>query len=241
MSTFVLVHGSWHGAWCWYKVLPRLEAAGHDAVAPNLPGHGVDPTPADEVSFEGYVDRVTGAIDAADEPVVLVGHSMGGHPATQAAEDRSDAVETLVYLTAFLPPDGTALTDLDFSGHGSVVPDHLQADEARGVVEIDPEGAVDAFYHDCSAADVALCRALLRPEPIEPRTVPVSLTDEGYGSVRRAYVECSADRALPVSFQRELQEAVPCEAVRTLEASHSPMLSVPDALTEALIEVADDR
>lgn len=238
MTTFVLVHGSWHGAWCWFEVLPRLEAAGHTAVAPTLPGHGVDPTPPDAVSFEGYVARITQTVDDAGEPVVLVGHSMGGHPVTQVAERRADALETLVYATAFVPPDGHGLTDLDFSGHGSVVPEHLVVDEDRGTVDIDRQGAEAAFYHDCSPAHVALGRLLMRPEPIEPRTVPVDLTEAGYGSVRRAYIECSADRALPLSFQRELQAAVPCDVVRTLSTGHSPFLADPDALTEALLEVA---
>jgi len=238
MSTFVLVHGSWHGAWCWHDVVPRLEAAGHDVVAPDLPAHGVDTTPPDEVTFDDYVSRICSAVDDADEPVVLVGHSMGGHAVTQAAERRSDAIDTLVYLAAFLPADSQSLTDLDLSGHDSRVPPGLAVDEERGVVEVDFDTAVDAFYHDCSTADVALCRALLRPEPIEPRTVPVELTDANYGSVRRAYIECAEDRALPLSFQRERQQAVPCDEVRTLETSHSPFLSAPDALVEALLDVS---
>ena len=75
MSTFVLVHGAWHGAWCWEKVVPLLEGAGHEVVTLDLPGHGEDGTPALEVTMESYTDRVVGALDARSEPVVLVGHS----------------------------------------------------------------------------------------------------------------------------------------------------------------------
>lgn len=239
MTSFVLVHGSWHGAWCWHELVPRIEAAGHEAVVFDLPAHGVDPTPAEEVTFDDYVTRISAAIDDASGPVVLVGHSMGGHAVTQAAERRSGAIRTLVYLCAFLPGDGQALTDLDLSGHGSVVPQYLRVDEDRGVVDVDLSGVEDAFYHDCTPAAVALCRSLLRPEPIEPRTVPVDVSDARYGSVGRVYVECTEDRALPLSFQRELQEAVPCEEVRTLETSHSPFLSAPGELAEVLLDAAE--
>lgn len=239
MTTFVLVHGSWHGAWCWHEVVPRLEAAGHESVAFDLPAHGIDVTPPGEVSFDGYVDRISTAIDDTGGPVALVGHSMGGHAVTQAVEERADAVQTVVYLAAFLPGDGQSLTDLELAGHGSAVPPGLVVDEEHGVIDVDFDVAEEAFYHDCRAADVSLCRSLLRPEPIEPRTVPVDLTDERYGSVRRAYVECADDRALPLSFQRELQEAMPPDEVVTLETSHSPFLAAPDSLTEALIAVSN--
>lgn len=78
MSTFVLVHGSWHAAWCWYKIVPRLERAGHRAIAIDLPGHGLDQTPLTDVTMDSYVDAIGGAVDEAGEPVVLVAHSRGG-------------------------------------------------------------------------------------------------------------------------------------------------------------------
>jgi len=239
VSTFVLVHGSWHGPWCWYRIVPRLREAGHRVRTPQLPAHGVDPTPAADVGFADYVDCVCAAVDAAEEPVVLVGHSMGGHAVTQAVEERAADVERAVYLCAFLPPDGHALTDLDLSAYDSRIPPHVTPDEDRGTLALDPEGAVDALYHDCGAEDVALARSLLRPEPIEPRTVPVSLSESGYGSVPRAYVECAADRSIPVEFQRAMREAVPCEPVWSLETSHSPFFSAPEKLTAVLEAAAE--
>jgi pimeloyl-ACP methyl ester carboxylesterase len=83
---FVLVHGSWHGAWCWEKVTPLLEAAGHVAVAVDLPGHGEDRTPPGDVTLSDYTDRICDVVAAQSGPVVLVGHSMGGGAITQAAE-----------------------------------------------------------------------------------------------------------------------------------------------------------
>ena len=64
MSTYVMVHGSWHGAWCWYKVIPLLEQAGHTAIALDLPGHGRDWTAAGDISMQSYVDSVCKILDA---------------------------------------------------------------------------------------------------------------------------------------------------------------------------------
>jgi pimeloyl-ACP methyl ester carboxylesterase len=240
MATFVLVHGSWHGAWCWFKLLPTLRDAGHEAVAPELPAHGISEVAASEVTFEDYVDLVSAVVENASESVVLVGHSMGGHVITQTAERCADRLDAVVYLAAFLPPDGQSLTDLDVSAFDSVVPDYVTADTEAGVVRFDAAGAREAFYHDCSPADVALGRSLLRPEPIEPRTTPVDLTADRYGEVPRVYVETVADRALPVAFQRSMREAVSCGTVRSLGTGHSPFLSAPGALAETLLDVGEN-
>ena len=86
MATYVLVHGAWHGAWCWNKVAPLLEAKGHTVVAPDLPGHGDDDTPRAGVTLESYAKKVADVVSAQDEKVILVGHSMGGIAITAGAE-----------------------------------------------------------------------------------------------------------------------------------------------------------
>lgn len=236
--TFVLVHGSWHGAWCWEKLLPALRAAGHDAVAVELPAHGSDPADASDASFSGYVERVGAAIDDADGEVVLVGHSMGGHVVTQAAERYADAVAAVVYLAAFLPTDGQALTDLGARAFDSSLPEHITVDGDRGVVTFDEAAAGEVFYQDCPERDVAWARSRLRPEPAAPRHTPVDLSDR-YDSVPRTYIECTEDRALPVAFQRSMYETVGCDAVHTLETGHAPFLSEPAALAETLLAVGE--
>ncbi len=106
MATYVLIHGAWHGAWCWDKVVSLLKMKGHRVEAPDLPGHGKDRTPIGEVSLEAYAEKICKVLDAELEPVILVGHSMGGIAISQAAEYLPDKIETLVYLTAFLLRDG---------------------------------------------------------------------------------------------------------------------------------------
>ena len=79
MSTYVLIHGSWHGGWCWDKTVALLKEAGHQALAPDLPGHGQDKTPVAEITLARFVARVGEILEAQPEPVILVGHSMGGY------------------------------------------------------------------------------------------------------------------------------------------------------------------
>ena len=99
---FVLVHG----AWCWEKVTPLLAAMGHEAHTLDLPGLGNDPAPVSGITLDSYVNAVKDVILSVNEPVVLVGHSMGGLIITQTAELVPDRVQALGYLAAFSPGNG---------------------------------------------------------------------------------------------------------------------------------------
>jgi len=78
LSKYVLIHGAWHGSWCWDKVSPLLKTKGHEVEAPDLPGHGKDKMSINEVTLDAYTEKLCKILDAQTEPVVLVGHS-GGH------------------------------------------------------------------------------------------------------------------------------------------------------------------
>ena len=236
VSTFVLVHGAYHGAWCWYKVESVLESRGHDVLTFDLPAHGVDRTPIGDVSFEDYVERVCDAVRQPDEPVTLVGHSMAGMVITQAAERHPEEIDTLAYLTAYLPPDDESM--IDQRVEGSLISRSFIIDETRGVGVIARDRLEELFYADCPTSDVALARSLVRPEPLEPLSEPVSISDERFGNVRRVYIECEDDRAITVEQQRRMIEDRGCDRELTLTASHSPFLSVPVKTVEALTTAA---
>jgi pimeloyl-ACP methyl ester carboxylesterase len=244
MSSFVLVHGSWHGAWCWHKIVPRLERAGHRVVALDLPGHGRDRRDPGELTLAHYTDAIVGALDALPEPAILVGHSRGGLAITQAAETRPDAVSVLVYLAAFLVPDGGTVLDLARGDRDSLVPPNLVVNPERGWDMLREEAFVDTLYADCSPEDVALCRSLLAPEPIAPSRTAVSTTPGRFGRVPRVYVELLRDRAVSLPLQRRMQARLPCREVLSVDASHSAYFSRPDELAACLLslpEVAADR
>lgn len=239
MSTFVFVHGAQHGAWCWHKVIPRLEERGHDAIAFDLPAHGIDTTPIEEISLDAYVNRILEVLDRLEEPAILVGHSNAGGVITQTAQERPVAIDTLVYLSAILPNPGSSLMEMGQAEENadSLVGQNMKIDEERGVADIPDDVIRDAFYADCSPEDVTLAKALLRPEPMGPYNAPITTTADGFGSVPRVYIETLQDKALLPAFQRSMYEDRPCRNIFKLETSHSSFLSAPDALVEHLLAV----
>ena len=234
MSTFILVHGSWHGAWCWHRVTPLLQRLGHTVVAPDLPGHGADVTPVGTLSLQAYADRIGADLDAADEPAVLVGHSLGGLVISQAAEDRPDQVRALVYVAALLPGDGQSLADLAQGDDESLLTPNCVVSHDGLTLSARESCLREALYADCPEDDFALARRLLRPEPLAPLREKVHLTAARAGRVPRFYLECLQDRALSLARQRLMQAAQPCAGVASLRSSHSPFFSAPESLVKYL-------
>ncbi|HEY4940529.1 MAG TPA: alpha/beta fold hydrolase [Rhizomicrobium sp.] len=234
MSAFVLVHGAWHGGWCWDKVVARLEAMGHSAVAPDMPGHGEDKAPIEGVTLDHIVKRVCDTIDAADEKVVLVGHSYGGAMITQAAEQRADRIKSLAYVTAFLLDDGQALMDLAQEDGESHLGGQVDFSDDGAIATVKPDALRDCFYGDCSDEDFAFARARLSLEAVAGMRTPMRTSAGKFGRLPRTYVECLRDNAISIAMQRRLHGALPCQRVFTLDTDHSPFFSAPDALAEAL-------
>jgi len=229
VSTFVLVHGAWHGGWCWHKVVPLLEKEGHKVEAPDLPGHGKDKTPISEITLETYVQSICRILDAQSEPVILVGHSMGGIVITQAAEYRPDRIKMLVYLTAFLLPSGELLNvGTDSLLTGSMIPSE---DQTYSTLRDD---AIKGMYGDCSDEDVALAKSLLVPQASAPVAVPATTTEQNFGRVPRVYIECLLDAIITPSRQKEMYTRLPCKRVISINTNHMPFFSAPEELVAQL-------
>lgn len=235
MTTFVLVHGASHGSWCWYKIAARLRQRGHQVIVPNLPGHGIDRMDPADATLDGYTDALCAALAAADMPVTLVGHSMGGIVITQAAERMPEKIAKLVYLTAFLLPAGqSAMATLQDDTASRIHTSFTPTADNRALT-INPEAQRSLFFHDCSDEDVELARTLLTPQAFAPLLTPISTTAARWGSIPRDYIECLQDQAISIATQRTMHSASPCARVTSLGTSHSPFFSAPDALVEILL------
>lgn len=239
MSTFMLVHGAWHGAWCWRKLIAELEALGHKPIAFDLPSHGEDRTPARDVTLDDYVAKVVAELDASQDRVLLVGHSMGGIVITAAAEQRPQEIERLVYLTALLPRNRESLTDLEGRNPHPTVPPNMVPSSDQKTVTLKDESIIELFYHDCSPADQAYGKAHLSLQALEPVARKVRTTAENFGQIPRAYIECTKDKAISLALQRMMVEASPCDKVISLGTSHSPFFSAPKELAAALASLAE--
>jgi pimeloyl-ACP methyl ester carboxylesterase len=229
-ATVVLVHGAWHGAWCWEPVVDRLTAAGVPVIAIDLPGHGADERPLTDL--HGHGDAVRGALDAVDGPVVLVGHSFGGAAITDAGTH--PAVRHLVFVAAFPLDAHETVTANDAEGGAGTILERAIRVEDDGTMTIDPELAVEAFYADCDPAEIPTFVARLGREHVagfgqSPRTV-------AWRARPSTYLLCTEDRAVLPALQRNL--AARCDDVVELAASHSPFASRPDEVADLLADLA---
>jgi len=237
MIPFVLIHGAWHGAWCWEKLTPILEAAGHRVLAPDLPGHGDDRTPLAAVTLDLYANRLCELLDTLSEPAILVGHSMGGIVISQAAERRPSRVRTLAYVSGFLLRDGQSLLDVAGADTESLLLPNLEWAADGRSARVAPAAVREAFYAECSELDAIASAARLTAQPTAPTTTPVHVTEPRFGSIPRVYVECRHDRAVSPGSQRAMYTATPCVRVASLATDHSPFYSAPERLAGVLLSL----
>jgi pimeloyl-ACP methyl ester carboxylesterase len=233
MSTFVLIHGSWHGSWCWNKVAAFLERKGQTVFAPDLPGHGNDKTPIQDISLKSYVDTILRIVDSQDEPVVLVAHSRGGIVASQTAEIRPNKIREIVYLSAFLLKNGQSMIQLASKDIDSLLLPNLVFSDDRSFHFV-KGNLKEIFYEDCSEEDASRAIKLLVPEPTAPIETPLKLGKDFYG-IRRVYIECLRDKAVSPRLQQRMYSELPCHKVVSIESSHSPFFSRPDELANILM------
>lgn len=243
MATFILIHGSWHGGWCFDAVREQLEAAGHGVVAPDLPGMGGSEDELGAVTLQGWADFAADLCRRAPErPVILVGHSRGGLVVSQTAETAPEAIDALVYVCAMMLPDGMSRAEFkalevpnpDFDALISPTPG------GKGTVIVGPDPA-GVFAQLSPQELVQDAETRLVAEPHGPRSAPLRLTGERFGSLPRTYIECLEDHTIPISSQRRMQDMVPGAQVVSLWADHSPFLSRPVALARLLLEAIPPR
>lgn len=238
MKTFILIHGSWHSAWNWHRVVPLLEKAGHTAIAIDLPGMGRDKTPIQEVKMQTTVEKICQLIDSIEGKVILVGHSKNGIMISQAAEHRPHKIEKLIYLAAYLIPNGKTQREYSLQDTGGVLKPYVTMNDQLSAHTLEPSIYKEGLYHDCDDHITELAKLLLSHEPVESGITPLQLTEERFGSVPRYYIECTQDRAVTPFIQRKMYEETPCKKVFSMNSSHSPFFSQPEELTSLFCEIA---
>jgi pimeloyl-ACP methyl ester carboxylesterase len=242
MASFVMIHGAWHGGWAFEPLRARIEAAGHSLIAPDLPGMGADDETLANVTLDDWAAFAVDLCRAArgQGPVVLCGHSRGGIVLSQAAERDPAAMDMLVYICAMLIPGG--MSRAEFQKGQVPNPDFhaLMRPTPGGSGTVIATERAAALFAQLSPADLAAdAIGRLVADPNLSRTAPLCFTPERFGSVPRSYIECLHDRIIPIEDQRRMQALQPCDRVITLDADHSPFLSAPDALADALLGLVE--
>jgi pimeloyl-ACP methyl ester carboxylesterase len=234
----LLVHGAWHGGWCWEPVVAALAERDVGSLAIDLPGHGTDGGALTDL--HGDAEWVRSVLDGFSEPVILVGHSYGGVVITEAGVHAG--VSNLVYIASFNLDEGESAmgaavaeseaANLDHDDRPDVLA-HLHV-APDGTCSIDREGARVLFYNDCPDDVATWAMDRLGPQPMET----LSQTPQAVAWRHRTstYVVCSLDNIVHPDLQRILAR----RADRVVEwpTGHSPFLSRPDLVADFLAELA---
>lgn len=241
MANIILVHGAWHGAWCWYKTMPALEQRGHRVRAVDLPAHGDDMTDIRTVGMTDYVDHVVATTEAmvgdTGAPVYLVGHSMGGRVITPTANRLgSDLVAGLIFLCAMYAAPGKPAPTIERDGELARARQFL--DDGK-TWTVDPDALKPIFYADCDDADIELARARLVLETTDLQPQPADEEIRHWQSVPKSYITCRDDRAIPLTQQRQMIADSGADHVIDMPTSHSPFFSAPDALAAHIDDLID--
>lgn len=241
-NTFILVHGGWHGGWCWNKVVPLLQNKGYTSIALDLPGMGNDQTPTANVTLNDFVEKVVDVAQEQNGQVILVGHSSGGTVIAQASELLGpEKAAKLVFLDAFMPLNGESVFSL-LEKYGNNIGDEAEPGMTESIIfsadqktcSLNPDNVERLLYHDCLKEDVMYARAHLKAQPLAALATPVNVTDQNYGAIPKYYIVCTDARDFD---KTNMATHVHCEKIYRLKSSHSPFFSMPDKLADILDEI----
>lgn len=252
---FVLIHGSCHGAWCWYKVVTLLKSAGHEVTALDMAASGIHPKQVHELdSVTDYYEPLIEFLRSLpqDQRVILVGHSLGGMCISVAMELFPKKIAAAVFVTAFMPsPDLSYLSLLqentqriDSSLDTKIMLDDSPNDKRNGSMLFGPQFLATKLYQLSPPEDLSLALSLLRParsygdeELLQEKT---KVTKDNHGTVAKVFIVCQQDKVLEHDFQLSMIERNPANDVKVIvDADHMPMFSKPKELCAYLQEIAE--
>jgi pimeloyl-ACP methyl ester carboxylesterase len=238
---FVLVHGGFHGAWCWTKLAPELERLGHDVVAIDLPGAGE--RMHETATLESWRRALCDVVEDGD---VLVGHSQGGFAISLAADEVPDKISRLVYLSAAVPVEGRSMVDAAPQANDWPETIGMPEEDFRAIVELPEQGPCVAltnpaavnkvFYHDCTPEDQAWAFECLTPLVIEPTLEVIHVPRFWNAAIPRSFIMCTDDFSHPISADNEFMRRLGLSRCVSIVSSHSPFLSRP-AETATLVDL----
>ncbi|XP_055806164.1 salicylic acid-binding protein 2-like [Solanum dulcamara] len=250
---FVLVHGAGHGGWCWYKLKPLLEDAGHKVTSFDLAASGIDLRKIEQLhTLHDYTLPLMELMESLpqEEKVILVGHSLGGMNLGLAMGKYPQKIYAAVFLAAFMP-DSFHMSSYVLDKYNERTPAENWLDtqflpcgspeEPLTSMTFGPKFLAYKLYQLCSPEDLALASSLVRASSLflEDLSKAKYFTDEGYGSVKRVYIVCTEDKAISQEFQLwQIDNIGVTEAKEIKGADHMAMLSMPKQLCATLLEIA---
>ena len=231
---FILIHGAWHGGWCWDGVIKELEKAGHTAEAPTLPGHN----PNDDrsgITFDNYVAAIVDTLNKQASPAVLVGHSSAGFLMQSAAPKAADNIEQLIFLNAFILPNGQCQFDLvpPEASEGMTAAAHASPDNCVPIIE-------DFVRNQLMGGEtVELQDALISrlvPQPLAIFTTPVDTAAFEKLTIPRTVIFCKDDASLPPGAYLGMAQGLGDYNLIEVAGSHEALFTDPKIVARGLIQ-----
>lgn len=237
MADFLLVHGAWHGGWCWRRLIPLLQAQGHRVHAPTLTGvgerrHLLDAT----TGLHTHIEDVVAALEAEEftDPI-LVGHSYAGMVITGVAEHlgaRGVAIRRLVYLDAAVPLPGESWS----SRHPpEVVASRIEAARPSGGLTLPPP---DPAIFGLAGEDRDWVTRRQTPHPFSPYRAPLAFDAARWRAIPRSFIDCNQPPLATIDASRKRVREQGDWDIQVLETGHDPMISDPQGLARILLALA---
>lgn len=239
----ILVHGAWQGPYVWNQTKADLEKAGYPVSVVSLPAHGDDITPAYQVTLQSYVEIVKAAINSYDEPVILVGHSLGGAIITQTAAELPGKISKLIYVAGFIPQSGKSVLDYSQMDAKSILGPSICLSEDQTQAGIDqPEvNLAKIFAQDATDKQKDFLVAYYKAEPTIPMGTPLNYDDSNYKAAgKKYYIFTKADNAISYDFQQKMAADTGITNTFSISTGHSPFISKSAELTALLKKIAKE-
>ncbi|XP_021274112.1 salicylic acid-binding protein 2-like [Herrania umbratica] len=249
---FVLVHGLCHGAWCWYKLKPQLESAGHRVTVLDLAASGINMEAIQDVrTFHEYTRPLLGFLASLNEQAIVVGHSLGGMNLALAMDLLPHKISVGVFLTAFMPDtthQPSYVIDKYLEGgseeawQDSLTVTIGSPEQPLTITTLGPKFMASQLYQLSSVDDLELAKTLVRPGSLfqQDLSKAKNFSDEGYGSVTRVFVLCGEDKTMTPEIQRWMIQNYPPKGVVEIKgADHMAMCSRTKQLCDNLLEIAN--
>jgi len=231
---FVLIHGAWHGGWCWDGVVKELVRAGHTAEAPTMPGHNPDDE-RDGIGFENYIDKIVDVLNKQNSPAVLVGHSSAGFLLQSAAPKAPDKIAQLIFLNAFILPDGKCQFDLVPREASEAMTAAAQASPDNSIPVIEDFVRNQLMEGESAKMQDDLINRLV-PQPLALFKSPVSTADFAKLQIPKTVVFCKDDVSLPPGAYLGMAQGLGEFNLIEVSGSHEALFTKPGAVARGLLQ-----